>query len=243
MSAVNVVVRRNKHFTVFFGYENLNERKAWWDELFRIPYVDFRQELAAIASRNYSELQADRLYTTLEAFFDDQHDITQAGDFVLPVDDDDWLCNGICQTIKDHNPTKDFIAWNCRVVSVFKPAPPDYRTLDKIRADISLRVAATGVVDSCCYALRNKAITEVNLIYHTKASQLVPEREYISSAGLESCYIYMPSSQSALCTMITSKEDLKTSVEEVQLLDDRLLANRPEFVANLKRVKELFAAL
>jgi len=123
VSRVILLIRRWKDFKPCEDPRVIAQRKAWWRKLFCIPYVEFRQELSKIAAANYDKLQADKIYYTLDDFFEDQN-ATQPGDWVLPVDDDDWLCNGICQTIKTLTTRKDFVVWHCNVVSVFKLAPP-----------------------------------------------------------------------------------------------------------------------
>ncbi len=99
------------------------------------------------------------------------------------------------------------------------------------------------MVNNCCYALRNELVTPDNLVDHMAASKIEREREYVANTGLEACYVHMPSSQSVLARLITSPAIMKASVEEVRKLDESLLAHKPEFAANLRRLKELFAQL
>jgi hypothetical protein len=243
MSDVIMFIRRTRHFTTWEDINVMEDRKQWWNKLFRVPYYEFRVELSKIAATNYDKLRADKIYYTIEDFVEAQPTAVKPGDWILPLDDDDWLCDGICQRIKEVMSPKDFLVWPCNVVSVFKYAPPNYLTLKSIRPAILKKISTVGMVNSCCYAMRNELATYDNLINHTSASQLQAEREYVDDPGLEACYLNLPTSQSALCRMITSMDDLKTSVETVQLLDEAPLAHRPEFVTNLRRVKKLFAAL
>lgn len=245
MSKVILLVRRNKTYTVVWHGCGpvLAQRKELWDNLFRVPYFEFRQRMAAIAGDNYESLNVDKIYHYIEDFFNDQ-DAVKPGDWVLPIDDDDWLCNDIGQTIKTLTPAKNLIVWRCNVVSVFNLAPPNWNSLDKIEPDI---YSKTGEGDesiySCCYALRNELATEKNLLDHMVVTKLKHARECLPHAGLESCYLFMPSSQSVLGQLLNNTDELKTGIEKVQLLDENKLAHKPEFVYKLKQLKELFAQL
>jgi len=242
MARVILMIRRTKDYKPWEDLDVIEQRKQWWRTLFRIPYVEFRQELSKIAATNYDKLGADKIYYTIDDFVEEQH-LIQPDEWVLPLDDDDWLCNGICETIKTLTPAKNFIVWRGNVRSMFKSIPPTYLTLEKVQHSIFPKLACVGMVDSCCYAMRGEIATYDNLINHTSASTLEQERECVDHLGLEACYLHMPCSQSALARLITSPDIMKASVDEVQKLDENLLAHRPEFVANLRRMKELFAQL
>jgi len=246
VSNVILLVRRNKTFTAGWPADAvLAQRKELWDNLFRVPYFEFRQRVAAIAGDNYESINVDKIYHYIEDFFSDQASI-KSDDWILPIDDDDWLCNDIGQTIKTliPVPAKNLIVWRCNVASVFKLAPPNWDSLAKIEPDIFSKTGeGAEPIYSCCYALRNELVTEKNLLYHMAVTKLEHEREYLSHAGLESCYLFMPSSQSFLGRLLNNTDELKTGVEKVQLLDENKLAHKPEFVYKLKQLKELFAQL
>lgn len=246
MPRVILLVRRNRNFSRIDNehLDALIRRKELWNELFRIPYNEFRQKLSDIASDNYENLQVDKIYHYVEDFFNDR-DAVKPDDWVIPIDDDDWLCNDIGQTIKELAPTKNLIVWLCNVATVYNMAPPTWKTIGTIAANIFPKTGyGQELIYSCCYALRNELVTEKNLLCHMTVSKLEePTREYLSHAGLESCYLFMPCSQTYLGSLFKDVDELKTGIEQVQLLDESKLAHKPELVSKLKRLKELFAQL
>jgi hypothetical protein len=235
MSRVIVVIRRH---TEYIPWMNIDEKIQWWNEIFKIPFIDFRKEICSIAFNNHDLINADKIYYTLDEFIVDQQ-LIQPSDWILPIDDDDWLCNDICTYIRNNKSKENFLSWRCNVISIFKLFPPHFKQLEKIETNIHRHISTSGMVQSCCYALRGSNASFNNLNRHMKISHL--ERDYMTD--IESCYINLTQSTVALRNYISSKQDLIDSVKEVNALKEDMISHKPEFVAKLRLIKDLFASL
>lgn len=236
MNKVIVVIRRNKNYTPWIEIDN---KIQWWNEVFKIPFLEFRRELSNIAFNNHDEIQADKIYYTIEEFQDDK-DLIQPQDWIIPIDDDDWLCDDVCSKIRDIDTKEDLISWQCNVISIFQSkGGQNWNKLERIKNHIKINHSIPGFTFSCCYGLRNTTATLENIYSHMEVSNL--DRQYISN--LESCYISLPQSTMCLYYYVETKDALKQSVKEVELLDENLLSHRPEFVSKLRLIKDLFKQL
>jgi len=236
MSRVIVVIRKYKKY---IPWMNIDEKIKWWNELFKIPFTDFRREMSNIAFNNHNLINADKIYYTLDEFIVDQQ-LIQPSDWILPIDDDDWLCNNIGQSIRNLDTNSNFISWKCNIISVFKLKDPDWK-LERIQSSIQEHISRKNFVFSCCYALKDATATQDNLFGHMNLMNI--DREYIPKPELESCYIHLPQSTMCLLRHTESKDDLLKSIKEVDLLNENVLTHKPEFVSKLRLVKDLFASL
>ncbi len=234
MNKVIVVIRRSKNYTPWM---EIDSKIQWWNEVFKIPFLEFRRELSNIAFNNHDEIKADKIYYTIDDFKNDLDSITPQ-DWILPIDDDDWLCNGVCSKIQNTITNSDCLSWKTNVISVFSTIPPNW-TLEKIQAHIYQNESKEKYPLSCCYSLRGNSASFDNLMHHMKVSGVI--REY--DENIESCYLVLPQSTLCLHKYIETKDILVESAKKVELLDEDLLSHRPEFVSKLRLIKDLFKQL
>jgi hypothetical protein len=257
-------LRKDSNYTPFLGasrrWGNYNKRKAlveklqMWDDTLNMSFMETRQALADIASDNYSSLGADVILN-----YNDQwcYDFMKTiGDgWVLPVDDDDWLPDGILDKIRVL-PNAEMYWWNSLSVACFVsdaevrrshdpyaiPFPPDAAPSEISGAMWYKRrrlprKRRRRMVTACCYAMPIQTANKEVLDKHAFTSKIRGNQ-----IDAVSCYISHPAGITSMCTRTHTVQDLLLHIDRMRHFDEEAMP-RPEFKRKMKMLKELFTEI
>lgn len=91
---------------------------AWWNELFRTPFLEFKRNLAKVATRYYVHSNYDCILQHL-----DYRHLTAIGNlhntWIFPIDEDDWPHPDLPNILRKVNTKKfDYILWDVHRICV-----------------------------------------------------------------------------------------------------------------------------
>lgn len=236
---VTILVRRWKGYKPWF---DISAKIDLWNSVCRIPFTEFRKELSNIAFDNHNMIGADKIYYYINDF-DFEYYSKQNNHWIIPIDDDDWLCNDVCTILKNMNIEQNVICWKCNIITtkiadgtVIAKHSVQESSID-LNQDIQYRTSE-GFCHSCCYAVKNDKINEPFLFDHGQVAN-TKDRIYINN--IQSMYLALPQSTWRLIHDINSSEDLINHIKEVKNLPEKNIP--PQFIDKLKKLKSLFEAL
>jgi hypothetical protein len=257
-------LRKDSNYTPFGGISRkaairsmtpaLKTSMTRWDSLLNMSFMETRARLADIAADNYHRLGADIILN-----YNDQwsYDLikTLGEGYVLPVDDDDWLPDGIFMEMKSM-PKSDLYWWNSMHISSWR-SEADYKQWESPRVIICKgnkfpdpqagltfyrlrRIPHSrqrSMPDSNAYIMPIGACNKNKLDKHGKVGE---------ARGLQmkavSVYLGHPASTLVMCNHVHSEQELLKSIDRMRHFDEELMP-RPEFKRKLRKLKELFTEI